>query len=149
MQCTLWYLELSKLYTHISFTILWWLASIHVWNGNSARYTNCAVHAIHDTMEMTSSRLYVYHRLFIMVIFDDSIRWIHNTPGIIQVTLTPNEITSHYKIAYKPYDIDGLAQDCGNSSALAMELPQSCAKPSTMYLRCNSMGDQQIISKLL
>ena len=26
---------------------------------------------------------------------------------------------------------DGLAQDCGNSSALAMELLQSCAKPST------------------
>ena len=25
---------------------------------------------------------------------------------------------------------DGLAQDCSNSSALAMELPQSCAKPS-------------------
>ena len=25
--------------------------------------------------------------------------------------------------------IDGLGQDCGNSSALAMELPQSCAKP--------------------
>ena len=27
-------------------------------------------------------------------------------------------------------DIDGLAQDCGNSSALALELPQSYAKPS-------------------
>ena len=27
-------------------------------------------------------------------------------------------------------DIDGLAQDCSNSSALAMELMQSCAKPS-------------------
>ena len=26
--------------------------------------------------------------------------------------------------------IDGLAQDCGNSSAAALELPQSCAKPS-------------------
>ena len=25
--------------------------------------------------------------------------------------------------------IDGLVQDCGNSSALAMELPQSCTKP--------------------
>ena len=25
--------------------------------------------------------------------------------------------------------IDGLAQDCSNSSALAMELLQSCAKP--------------------
>ena len=27
-------------------------------------------------------------------------------------------------------DIEGLAQDCSNSSALAMELLQSCAKPS-------------------
>ena len=26
--------------------------------------------------------------------------------------------------------IEGLAQDCSNSSALAMELPQSCTKPS-------------------
>ena len=26
--------------------------------------------------------------------------------------------------------IDGLVQDCSNSSALAMELPQSCTKPS-------------------
>ena len=26
--------------------------------------------------------------------------------------------------------IDGLVQDCGNSSALAMELLQSCIKPS-------------------
>ena len=26
--------------------------------------------------------------------------------------------------------IEGLVQDCGNSSALAMELPWSCAKPS-------------------
>ena len=29
------------------------------------------------------------------------------------------------------YYIDGLAQDCSNSSALAMELLQSCTKPST------------------
>ena len=28
-------------------------------------------------------------------------------------------------------DIDGLVQDCSNSSALAMELLQSCTKPST------------------
>ena len=28
------------------------------------------------------------------------------------------------------FDIDGLVQDCSNSSALAMELLQSCAKPS-------------------
>ena len=27
--------------------------------------------------------------------------------------------------------VDGLAQDCGNSTANALELPQSCTKPST------------------
>ena len=27
--------------------------------------------------------------------------------------------------------LDGLAQDCGNSSALALELMQSCTKPAT------------------
>ena len=29
------------------------------------------------------------------------------------------------------HDFDGLVQDCSNSSALAMELLQSCTKPST------------------
>ena len=29
-------------------------------------------------------------------------------------------------------EFDGLAQDCSNSSALAMELLQSCAKPSNL-----------------
>ena len=32
-----------------------------------------------------------------------------------------------------PHHIDGSVQDCSNSSALAMELLQSCTKPS-MYL---------------
>ena len=30
----------------------------------------------------------------------------------------------------KKIQFHGLAQDCGNSSALALELPQSCAEPS-------------------
>ena len=30
-------------------------------------------------------------------------------------------------------DIDGLVQDCSNSSALAMELLQSCTKPSICH----------------
>ena len=30
--------------------------------------------------------------------------------------------------------VDGLVQDCSNSSALAMELLQSCAKPSMSAL---------------
>ena len=29
--------------------------------------------------------------------------------------------------------IDGLVQDCSNSSALAMELLQFCIKPSTLF----------------
>ena len=35
-----------------------------------------------------------------------------------------------YKLPYTAYLIDGLVQDCSNSSALAMELLQSCTKPS-------------------
>ena len=32
------------------------------------------------------------------------------------------------------YNIDGLVQDCSNSSAIAIELLQSCTKPSTWYI---------------
>ena len=32
------------------------------------------------------------------------------------------------------HDDDDQVQDCGNSSALAMELPQSCSKPSILTL---------------
>ena len=31
--------------------------------------------------------------------------------------------------------ISGLVQDCGNSSALALELPQSCTKPSLSQIQ--------------
>ena len=37
--------------------------------------------------------------------------------------------------------IDGLVQDCSNSSALAMELLQSCTKPSTYSLRSTYQED--------
>ena len=41
----------------------------------------------------------------------------------------------HNKTKYKKTNqINGLAQDCSNSSALAMELLQSCAKPSTYFI---------------
>ena len=44
-------------------------------------------------------------------------------------------MTSHYLSQPWPgseaHDIDGLVQDCSNSSVLAMELLQSCFKPST------------------
>ena len=42
-------------------------------------------------------------------------------------------IINHDKEAFFSFlfnNFDGLAQDCSNSSALAMELPQSCTKPS-------------------
>ena len=35
---------------------------------------------------------------------------------------------------YDVNDLDGLVQDCSNSSALAMELLQSCTKPSTCFV---------------
>ena len=35
--------------------------------------------------------------------------------------------------------IDGLVQDCSNSSALAMELLQSCAKPSICTNPCPNL----------
>ena len=37
----------------------------------------------------------------------------------------------------KSLHIDGLVQDCSNSSALALELLQSCTKPS-IYKNCSS-----------
>ena len=37
------------------------------------------------------------------------------------------------------HHIDGLVQDCSNSSALAMELLQSCAKPSIYQTWCKSV----------
>ena len=37
--------------------------------------------------------------------------------------------------------IDGSVQDCSNSSALAMELPQSCTEPAKYYLPSATSGD--------
>ena len=37
---------------------------------------------------------------------------------------------SRYRLQYVPRNIDGLAQDFSNSIAIAMELLQSCTKPS-------------------
>ena len=48
------------------------------------------------------------------------------------VTLKFQGITRHY-IKGLMYNIDGLAQDYSNSSALAMEFLQSCAKPSISW----------------
>ena len=40
------------------------------------------------------------------------------------------------------HDIDGLMQDCGNSSAFAMELLQSCTKPSILFLLTSVSGSK-------
>ena len=73
---------------------------------------------------------------------------------VVQQTTTPSQgcqslhvdhinVSSHTAVAHTAYNIlvtqettdhpvgphDGLAQSCGNSSTLAMELPQPCAKP--------------------
>ena len=40
---------------------------------------------------------------------------------------------SKYPLSVYSIHIDGLVKDCSNSSALAMELLQSCAKPSIRY----------------
>ena len=42
------------------------------------------------------------------------------------------ELQTQYIVKMYSFDIDGLVQDCSNSSGLAMELLQSCTKPS-MY----------------
>ena len=42
--------------------------------------------------------------------------------------LLNNQVTSDF--IYQEAHVDGLVQDCSNSSALAMELLQSCTKPS-------------------
>ena len=39
-------------------------------------------------------------------------------------------ILSNLEVTHGQSDIDDLVQDCSNSSALAMELLQSCTKPS-------------------
>ena len=57
----------------------------------------------------------------------------------IDFTITVNiHMQSGAVIAWSKYDIDGLEQDCSNSSALAMELLQSCTKPLIWYLNVDA-----------
>ena len=42
------------------------------------------------------------------------------------ITISNNVLTLYFHVPF----IDGLVQDCSNSSALAMELLQSCTKPT-------------------
>ena len=50
----------------------------------------------------------------------------------------------HNKAKY----IDGIVQDCSNSSVLAMELPQSCTKPS-IYFSSNMMIHRRLATTAL
>ena len=43
--------------------------------------------------------------------------------------------------------INSLVQDCSNSSALAMELLQSCPKPSKYFVRFHSQEDIKALDK--
>ena len=54
-------------------------------------------------------------------------------------TVFPGMWISIIKIRWLWDHLDGLAQDCSNSSALAMELLQSCAKPSILSLYWTSL----------
>ena len=56
-------------------------------------------------------------------------RWVATTEG--QHSLQGPSIRTPITLSLnREVEIDGLAQDCGNSSAFALKLPQSCAKPS-------------------
>ena len=55
-----------------------------------------------------------------------SMSWCHHELGVA------DDVTVPCFLQWKLY-IDGLVQDCSNSSALAMELLQSCTKPSVSY----------------
>ena len=48
--------------------------------------------------------------------------------------------TSRWKADTKGIHMDGLVQDCSNSSALAMELLQSCTKPSVLSINTLRLG---------
>ena len=63
----------------------------------------------------------------------------------IQVTLNVIRTDADtFDRKYMTYHVDGLVQDCSNSSALAMELLQSCTKPS-MYSIIRSSGDSKCL----
>ena len=54
----------------------------------------------------------------------------------------------YYNCTYKRYDnkhIEGLVQDCSNSTANELELPQSCPEPSISSTMCQIDGLAQKI----
>ena len=86
---------------------------------HSKAKTMCIFLGIYCSMKLNLS-LQRYHR-------DMAI--IYKLPGKTCNLFTPNLGPMH-STQYRGDDIDGLVQDCSNSSALTMVLLQSCTKPS-------------------
>ena len=70
--------------------------------------------------DKVGSQFYTYYIKYIMIIYT-----IHIS---VQITSTMHNLTKREHIDH----VDGLVQYCSNSSALAMELLQSCTKPSIL-----------------
>ena len=62
------------------------------------------------------------------------LRYISYFTKDIQVSSTGDGIFLVENCGISDIHVDGLAQDCSNSSALALELPQSWAKPSVFCI---------------
>ena len=62
-------------------------------------------------------------------------KWWGPRPSTKNVYREPWQTTHTYTYSHIQY-IDGLAQNCRNSIANALELPKSCAKPSICILIC-------------
>ena len=69
--------------------------------------------------------------------------WINIQITLLSTVLNPQlqkfcVISYVMKICNERDKINGLVQDCSNSSALAVELLQSCTEPSKFYFRLQS-----------
>ena len=69
-----------------------------------------------------SNKLFSIHVLVFITVL-----WQQHFVGRHHVSINNSTRTTHVALVYQ---IDDLVQDCSNSSALAMELLQSCTKPS-------------------
>ena len=117
---------------HVAQRLMWWETHRNVLQRTSLEYT--------DSKSFSTSRVAAWNeRHEIPSVF----HW-HEMPSISidmkyhQFPLTWNTISFHWHeipSVSSEIKIDGLVQDCSNSSALAMELLQSCTKP----LKCGHM----------
>ena len=107
-------------------------------------------------LNCTQSKIISYHIISYHIISYHIISYhtipYHTTPchtiyHIISYLISYH-IIYHINIIYHitSYHIDGLGQDCSNSSALAMELLQSCTKPSISHHITYRIVSHRIIS---